>query len=56
MASASDSIPSAETSRTMSLHDCMEYAIEYSTKNEIQKKVASQARFAAFFMLSTNVQ
>lgn len=37
MASASDSIPSAETSRTMSLHDCMEYAIEYSTKNEIQR-------------------
>ena len=37
LASGSDSISAADTSRTMTLRDCMEYAMEYSTKNEIQR-------------------
>ena len=44
MASGSDSISAADTSRTMTLRDCMEYAIEYSTKNEIQKLDNADAR------------
>ena len=36
MASGNDSIPTSCISETMTLHACMEYAIEYSTKNEIQ--------------------
>ncbi|MCF2593580.1 TolC family protein [Bacteroides caecigallinarum] len=44
MASGSDSISAADTSRTMTLHDCMEYAIEYSTKNEIQRLDNADAR------------
>lgn len=37
IAFGSNNTSSADTSRTMTLRDCMEYAIEYSTKNEIQK-------------------
>ena len=44
LASGSDSISAADTSRTMTLHDCMEYAIEYSTKNEIQRLDNADAR------------
>ena len=36
MASGNDSISTASLPETMTLHACMEYAIEYSTKNEIQ--------------------
>ena len=36
MASGNDSISTASLPEAMTLHACMEYAIEYSTKNEIQ--------------------
>ena len=44
MAYGSDTTSAADTLRTMTLRDCMEYAIEYSTKNEIQKLDNADAR------------
>ena len=44
MAYGSDTTSAADTLRTMTLLDCMEYAIEYSTKNEIQKLDNADAR------------
>lgn len=44
MASGNDSIPTASLPETMTLHACMEYAIEYSTKNEIQNLDNADAR------------
>lgn len=44
MAMETDTILRARVFRTMTLHDCMEYAIEYSTKNEIQQLDNADAR------------
>ena len=35
---------SSDTIAVMTLHDCMEYAVKYSTKNEIQKLDNSDKR------------
>lgn len=44
MAMETDTILTARVFRTMTLRDCMEYAIEYSTKNEIQQLDNADAR------------